>query len=198
MNKQKSIRGFTLVEIMIATGVSLIIVGIIVEVLMTSQRSFSTGVGLMRVHSNARLAMDQLTRDVKWARQIATSVTIGGTTYTTGDNELVLEVPSLDASGEILAVTFDTIVYHLTGASPDQIERIVSPDGASSRLSEEKIVANEVTAFDLSSGGVGLSSIANLQSVNDISITVTTSITVIGDQSVQETLSSRAKLRNFD
>jgi prepilin-type N-terminal cleavage/methylation domain-containing protein len=197
MYGKKSTRGFTLVEVLVASVIALIMSGVIIALLMVVQRSFSTGMAFMEVHSGARLAMDMMVRDMKWARQIATSVTVGGTTYTTGNNVLVLDIPSIDAAGNIIASTYDKIVYHLTAATPNQIERIVSPDAASNRPAERKIIANNVNVLSFSSGGVGLSAIANLQTVTQISVAVTTLKAVRGTQSVQESLTTGVALRNF-
>jgi hypothetical protein len=189
------------VEILIAAAISLIIGGVIVAVLMSSQRSFSTGTVFMEVHSSARLAMDMMVRDVKWAKQISPdSLTVGMDTFTSGDHTLVLDVPSTDSDGDIIDDEYDKIVYHLTGAAPDQIERIVVPNaGASSqRPAEQRIIANNVSELDFkNSTGDWLSSVS-VASLNDVSISVTTSKVVRGDQSVQETLSSIARLRNFE
>jgi hypothetical protein len=138
-------RGTTLVELLISIAV-LVVVGFLVAAMyITTERvrkSEATGstVQLENIFGQQRL------RDaLNDAASIATTVTIGGTTYTTGAQTLIFKVPSIDAGGDIIANTWDTSVVTLTGTPPTaHLVLLVEPDAASSRASATKILATSV------------------------------------------------------
>ena len=60
-------RGFTLLEMMMAMGIFLIICAAMFELLNLSQKKFSSEMQLTAAYQDARLAMDQIVRDVNVA-----------------------------------------------------------------------------------------------------------------------------------
>lgn len=88
-------RGFTIVELLIASGIVLIILAIVGLIYVSSDRSFRFGQSALNSEADLRLAMDWLTRDIRAASVLETS----GATVT-------LTIPS--ESG-------DTTVYYTWG-----------------------------------------------------------------------------------
>jgi len=56
-------RGFTVVELMVATGIFLVLCGTMFELLQLSQRKYTNETQLSGAFQETRLAMDQITRD---------------------------------------------------------------------------------------------------------------------------------------
>jgi len=182
-NRKKSTSGMTLVEVLIASVIALMIGGVVVAAFLSGQRSFVSGTTLMEVHGDARVAMDWLSRDIKWAHQVVMgSVTIGADTYTTGASELVLSIPSVDASGDIIDGLFDTVVYTLNATD---LMRIVAPDPGSSRTQLSDTIANNVTNLRFTTAA------------DNIAVSLTAQKTVLGGRTLSETLSTSVALRNF-
>ena len=75
---------------------------------------------------------------------MAASATINSTTYTTNSTTLVLSLPSIDASGNAIASTYDTVVFYTSGGTA---YAIVSADASSDRDSRTKQLATGVTAL---------------------------------------------------
>ncbi|MDX1556881.1 MAG: prepilin-type N-terminal cleavage/methylation domain-containing protein, partial [Xanthomonadales bacterium] len=66
-NGLKNIRGFTLVEIMVAVTIGLIVLAAVAQIFATSRATYSLEENLARVQENGRFAMEFLTRDIRMA-----------------------------------------------------------------------------------------------------------------------------------
>jgi hypothetical protein len=76
------------------------------------------------------------------------------------------------------------------------LERIIdAKDGVSSRADTSRVIATEVSSFQLSSGGVDLSAVSDFSKVSSVYITMITAQNLLG-RTYQETLNTRLKLRN--
>lgn len=161
MNKRSN--GFTLIELQMASFISLIVLAAILSLYIFSWRSFTMGDAILDVYANSRNAAGWLTRDIRCAAQIVPS----HGSYTTTDSSIVLKVPSIDATGQTISSYYDYITYRLQGSN---MYRIVEKDALSSRQSENRIIARYCSSLTFSSGGVTLSNIGNLSTVNTVAI----------------------------
>jgi Tfp pilus assembly protein PilW len=182
-------KGVTIIEVLIASIISVVILAAALAIFSLSQRCFVTGLGFVDIHSDARKAIYRITRDIKWATRVMPA---------SDTNTLVLEVPSIDGAGDIVDIdtTFDYITYQLDPAEPEELERIVLADAASSRVSATQMIANNVANIEFSSGGTQLSMMADVTSASDISIEITTTREIAGSWDLDETHTSSAHLRN--
>jgi len=187
--------GFTLIEVMFAGITGLVIMGMIVVLYVKVNHSMLIGVTLAEINSSARLSMDRIVRDVRWGTQIEANRSIDGVNYTTGDDELIIEIPSIDSNGKYIANTYDYVVYALDTSDSTQLRKIVDPDIASSRSSLNQIIANNLNSFSLSSEGTALS-IVSLSDVNSVEVSINVNKTPLQNKTVSETIASNVKLRN--
>ena len=97
MRSDKS--GYTVVEVLISVAVASVLFSVILFLYLRGQQSFDANRTYLDVYADARLAADWMAKDIKWATQVLP--VWGG--YTTSDNSLVLEVPAIDASGDIVS-----------------------------------------------------------------------------------------------
>ncbi|MCM8812979.1 MAG: prepilin-type N-terminal cleavage/methylation domain-containing protein [Candidatus Omnitrophica bacterium] len=188
--------GFSILEVLIASAVALVISSAVLAAMIASQRSFVTGNAQIELQSAARMALEWLSFDIRVSRQVAASCSISGTTYTTGDDTLVLSVPAIDATNTIIDGTFDFIVYRLTAAVPAQLERIVSPAAASARPADNHIQANNVVSLTFVSGATPLSLIADVGNVEMLGITLQLQKILSSGGTVDYTARTAVRLRN--
>ena len=136
----------TLVEVMIASTVAFMVAGTTTAVMITSLRSTTKSMVFHRVNREARYLSDTFSRDVRGAWSVAATYTDGQTTYTTGDDTIVLELPSIDAQGNVIDVdnTHDAVVYHPDGDRDGVLIREVFPDASSNRASDHHIYGNAI------------------------------------------------------
>ncbi len=65
--KVRSIKGFTLVELMIAMLLGLILIGAAIQVFLANRVSFTVNEGMARMQESSRFVMDRLAKDIRMA-----------------------------------------------------------------------------------------------------------------------------------
>jgi len=196
MNKMKTKKGFTLVEIQVAALVTFIVFMAALSLYIAYYKIFVTGNTILDVYANSRIAVALIAKDIRWAAQVEAN----SGSYTTTDSSIVLKVPSIDNTGKIISAKYDEVVYKLQGKD---LYRIVIPSAVSSRASSNRAVAYNCASLTFSSGLKLLSQIggANLSDVNTVAISLPINETIIslsGAKMVTESMTPTTvvKLRN--
>jgi Tfp pilus assembly protein PilW len=187
--------GFTLTELLVAIGMGIIVIGAIFSFYLYNQQSFTSASAYVEINTAARLAMDWMSRDLRWAQQLITNKTINSQYYITGTEEIILKIPSIDSSGDIIDGVFDYVVYHLSQSDSTKLERIIDANALSSRVDETRIIANNISSLTFSSAGTELSNIPDVTTLTNVAIELTTS-KVASRRTLSQTVSSTIKLRN--
>lgn len=199
----KRSKGFTLIELQVAALISLVTLLVIISLYLFSWRSFAIGNTLLDVYANSRNAIAWMMKDIRCAKQVASSVAITGSPgqyYSTTDSSIVLMVPSIDSSGNVVNSCYDYIIYLLQG---QDMHRIVQKNPASSRINENRIIARHCGTLVFSSAGVALSglSASELSAKNTVSIYLPinkTTVSLSGSGTVTESIepTTVVRLRN--
>ncbi len=136
--------GFTLVELILATTVASIVGGLLIMLLVNSTGLFfqqssrvTQGVGLND-------SMSRISSSIKEAKAVASGYPAGSSpTYTSGTTQLVIQIPSIDSSGNIIGSTYDYDVYFV-----DQSRLMFKrfPDAASKRQSANQVLTGNVNS----------------------------------------------------
>ena len=187
-------KGLTLVELLVVLALSALIILALVTLYTSGQRYFINQDAQADVLREGRYVLDWVARDIKEGVQVVP--TWNG--YTTSNNCIILQIPSVDASGLIIDIQneFDYIIYRQKPEDPKRLERILdAKDGVSARVDSIRQLAERVDAFHLSSEGMELASFGDLTEVFSIDIALTTRQTRY-DRNFQETLNTVVKLRN--
>ncbi len=118
-------QGFTLMEIMVAVGIGVFVVGTAVTVLYSSQQVQSINEQTVETQQNARMAMELISEDFKSAGFNAKSITPPGIGATCGVNGVVPadNTPTgidtgPDAVSMIVPVNLSTLVTQIAGSAP--------------------------------------------------------------------------------
>lgn len=187
-------RGATLMELLIVIAISALIVLALLSLYSAGQRYFVTQSAKADTIEDSRHPLTWITRDIRGAVQVVSAYDA----YSTSANSLILKVPSIDESGDIIDVDnyFDYIVYRRNPETPDNLERIIDADDASARMDRTKILADNVDSFTLSffdSDGADAS--ATVSESATISISLTSRKDGLG-RTYQESFNTQIKLRN--
>lgn len=142
MSRQQ--KGLTLIEVLVAMGIAAIAGALLVVIMvnsagLSSQQSSNVTEGL-----NINDALLQLRSSIKQSNAVTTSYTDGSTTYTSGTNQLVLEVASIDSSGNIISNTFDFFVVFL---NQNILHFKVFPNASSARKAADRIFSTSVDSL---------------------------------------------------
>jgi prepilin-type N-terminal cleavage/methylation domain-containing protein len=142
-------RGMTLIEVLIVVALSAVIMIALLSLYMAGQKYFFNQNSRADTIEESRMPMAWISRDIRDANQVHEgAVVVNGHTYATGANCLVLDVPSIDGTGLIIAGSVDYVVYTYDSIN-HQLIRIVSPNGG------VRPDAHRVMADSLISDGAG-------------------------------------------
>ncbi len=190
-------KGYTLSEVLISVTIGIILLGALLMIQLLGRNTFDLSMAFVDVNGKAKTAMDWMRKDIHWANQLVASKTIDAQEYTTGDDELIMEMPAINPSGDVLDGVSDYIVYYLDSTDPKILKRSLDAAPLSSRSNETRIIANNVGALNFSSSGVGLSSVADVTAVTKVEIFLSTQGSS-GLQTLTEQFNTDVELRNKD
>lgn len=139
-------RGFTILEVLLASAVALII-GTFLAVILVSNSGFfykqkaivSEGLGL-----NDTLA--EIDNNIKQAVAVAASYPSVSPIFTTGPETLILKLPALTTQG-ILEDTYDFVVIAKDLSHPEILRRQIFPDPESHRLASNTVLTTLVKSI---------------------------------------------------
>lgn len=135
-------KGLTLIEVLIAAGISAIAGIMLLGILVNNTGIFyqQTSKVTQGVSSNDALA--EFRNSSKEAKSVAVSYPETGTpTYNSGASQIVFKLSTIEASGNIVPNIYDYKVYYL---SADKFKIKVIPDVQSKRKPLDKILAANV------------------------------------------------------
>lgn len=156
--KKKAQGGFTLVEVLVA----LFLVGLLLVFFL----SLYDWHGKVFKYEQARVLVTQSSRSISQALvsygsqayHVAPAVTIAGITYNSGASTVILQIPSIDASGNPLTAKFDYVVFFQDASS---LYLLVEPDLSSSRSALLKQLSSTLSSINFTYNDVNFSNVSN-------------------------------------
>ncbi len=138
-------RGFTLIEAVITIGLFVIIMITFFALYDGYSKVYVSQQGLFNIAGSASSLMNETNTMVMQADQVVASHTFAGIGYTTGAETLVLELPSITASGDIVNGKFDYVAIYKSGS---KAYRILAADSTSSRRNETKEFSDTISSLN--------------------------------------------------
>lgn len=129
-------KGFTLVETITTLGIATVVGTLLVIIIVNTGGLFYKQASKVEQGLSVNDALYKVQESIKASSGIAASFTSSSSTFTTGPGQLVLKIPSIDSSGNVITNTFDHFVFFL-----DQKKLLfkVFPDAASTRSPKDQI-----------------------------------------------------------
>lgn len=141
--KSKNI-GLTLIEILVAMGIASIAGVLLLVIIVNSMGIFSQQSSKVSEGLNMNDAFSKMRGVIKQSSMVAQQYTEGSTTYTSGVNQLVLKIPSIDSSNNIIDLTFDYLIFYL---DQNYLHLKTLPYSLSSRKSGDQILSTNVDSL---------------------------------------------------
>lgn len=189
----KNRRGISVVELLIAfTLVSFILI-VIAALYFAQHRLFTNQNSAIIASSQNKIALDEITNQIREASGIANSCC---TSETTGSSSIILKIWPQDTSGEPIdpgTTNFDYIIYKRDPANATYLIKVVVPSGISGRKSQNKIIATNIST--LSDGLQITYDNADPALAAEVSVSITTR-DATGSKVQSITQSSKAVIRN--
>lgn len=179
--------GFTLMEILIAAGVLGLLAILLGTIFLTQTQYFDDQQVRLLLSGYLDTAFPAMKNLIIWSESILTSYNIQGQNYTSGAETLVLKIPSIDINKKTISGQYD---YAAIFKSAADIKIVLSPSAQSSRIAQNRSIAQNTSSFNIDYGGVA----PNLAKTVIISMTLTK--TAPTNKVITITRSFQATLRN--
>jgi len=168
-NEKLKKSGHTIAELIVGSAIAILAFVVLFYISFTLQDNIDITSGVLGISERGRFAIDRISKHIREAKSI---VSLHGA-YSTDNDTIVLELPSINASGDVIDPDkyFDYVIYTLQS---DNILRIVDANVASSRKNSTETVTGNVDTLLFSSQGVGLSSYADKSSINTVTVKIIT------------------------
>ena len=153
-------RGFTLIEILIATAIGSLVLAAIVDTFVTQRKSYDLQEQMAEMTQNARIGVEMLSREVRMAGYDPTGANFDAIPY---DNTKLQVQADLNGDGD-LDDTDETITYFRDAAT---LQIIRETNG-----SQQPLVEN-ITAFDFNYLDQAGNSVTTSAEVYQIQVTIT-------------------------
>ncbi len=182
----RPLTGFTLIEMLITIALFAIIMLVLFNLFDWHNRLFYFQQAQVYVSGSARSSLNDLSNYIAQSQAVLASHTFSGTNYNSGANVLVLQLPSADASGNILASTFDYVVFY---TSSNQLMEQVAPAAGSFRTQVTKQLSDTLNTITFTYDN------ADFTQVKSVTVNIATQAKA-GKQTVNYTLNQKVFLRN--
>ncbi len=125
-------KGLTLVELLISTSIAVVVGGLLLTILANSSGLFYKESSKVSIGLNTNDALAKVRSSIKES---------SGVEDTSGSNTLVLKVPSLDKSNNIIANAFDYFIFF---RDENKLRFKIFPNEASFRKIQDQIFSTDV------------------------------------------------------
>jgi type II secretory pathway component PulJ len=142
-NKQT---GFTIIEVLIVIFMTVLILTALFTLFDWHNRIYYLEQAEVKATGSARASLVRLEKHIVQARRVLASRTVGGVDYTSGSTTIILEIPTINSSNEVVANTYDYAVYYLSG---NALYERIEANGASIRKSGLKQLSDAVNTLTL-------------------------------------------------
>lgn len=186
--KKKS-RGLSLLEAIIYIFIATLIIAVISEIFINQSSLGQKRTYQSDVELNASAGIEVIKTAIQGAGTVVASRTFGGTAYTSDANTLILELPSIDASDDIVVGSYDYVVFFLDPSDPTLLKATTEAAAGSARQSSTRIISSFVSSAEFRYNKV------NTADSTSIDATIATEKT-LGTQIFSAKATAKVNLRN--
>lgn len=179
--------GVTLVEIMIVVAILAMTLVVLVDLLKRYHVTFQAQEATINTARSASAIITAVRHALLQANHVLASHSFSGTLYTSGANTLVLSLPAVNSSGDVISGKTDYIVFYVSGANAYVL---TEADSASNRVSSQRQLSDVVQTLTFTYDN------SDFTQVKKVDTDVETR-TYIRTQAIQGHLHQQVYLRNL-
>jgi hypothetical protein len=140
-------RGFSIMEILIVVAICVFIMSGLAALTLAYDKTIEQQGATIRVATTANSILNTLEPLIMQADAVLVSHQFNGVTYSTGTSTLVVSLPSIDSSGNVVSGAHDyAVVYSATTSA----YRILVADASSARISSTKTYGTTLKSLTFS------------------------------------------------
>lgn len=132
--------GFTLLETVLTVGIVSLLMGGLALLFLFFSNLYQYELAYIRAHS-AGSAIRSIAGLTLQAQSVLGSHTFGSGSYTSNSTTLVLKIPTVDASGVVIPLTYDYMVVYVSGSN---LYQQLEPDASSARVGGVKLLTDSL------------------------------------------------------
>lgn len=137
-------KGITLPEVLITIAIAVVVGGLLINIMFQNTGLFYQQTSRVNQGVGINDSLSKIRASIKEARSVAAQYVDGSTTYTSSASQLVLSLPSVDSSGNVLANTYDYVVYYL---DQDKLRFLLFPNVLSKRMLANQIISSSAESL---------------------------------------------------
>lgn len=142
-------RAFTLVETIVVIALSVTMMTVLGFLFFMFNNILSYEQASSQSSGSASAVIREMESLIFPANAVLQMHVFSGATYTSSSTVLVLEIPSIDSSGNIIANTYDYAAFYSVGTNT---YRLLETNGSSARVSGTKQLSSTISALTFSYG----------------------------------------------
>ena len=154
MNKH----GFTLAEVIVVIALMAVLSIFLVGIFFANSRFYASQSDQIRSDQNSRTIADRME---EYGR-VAVSVMATTTGYTTDSDTVVFRIPSLNGTGQVIADTYDVIVFTKDLVNANEFKWVLSPNAASSRPAIDSTLTEKLQSVSFTYDNVNMGLVRNM------------------------------------
>lgn len=144
MKKIFGVKGMTVIETTVVIGILSVTTMVVTLMYLAQGRIFGGQQARAGLRSDAAVFEDWFQNYVGVAKRVVTSRVVNGVLYTSASGTVVLELPSLDASGRAVSGADDYVAFFRDPADPAKLRVSLEAHVVSSRQSLERTLLAHV------------------------------------------------------
>ncbi len=186
-NITKSGGGFTIIEVMMVSFFSVLILGALFALFGWHGTIYNYEQALVRVTSSGRDALQNVFSYTSQAHRVVDSASINGANYSSNSTTLVLQLSAVSSAGLVIANTWDYAVFYISG---NKLIFELEADPLSTRRGLKKQLSDSVQSLSFTYNN------ADFDLVTQVSMDLQTQLTA-KTQVVSNHLQQNAYLKNY-
>lgn len=187
-------KGITLTEILVTLAITAVVVTLLATIFSQNNRLFYNQQTKVSHGISSNEVINQIDDAIRGAISVEAQYPAQNPTYTSGDSTLILKLPSIDGSGNVISGVFDYMVFSKDLTLPAILRQIIYTDPQSARKSANKVISTTLKSLTITY-------------LSDVKATVSpTSASLVnyslilsskqGDQTIESSASGQTRLRN--
>lgn len=143
-NKQ----GFTIIEMTVVVLIATIVLIIIGSMFVAQWQLYRSQSAISEIQNQNRIAQNIISKTIQISTGIVASSTINSESYYSDIDTIILQVPSVDSSQNIITGSYDYIVFEQDSTDPTKLISNTEASLLSARTSEKKTIAQFVSSLN--------------------------------------------------
>jgi len=182
-------RGLTLIELIIYIAISTLVLTILFELFIQQTRLGNRRASQTDIERSAVTGIEIVKSAIQSANTVVSSHSFDGVAFSSSSSTLILELPSVDSSGDIVSGSSDFMVFFQDQNNQSLLKMTTVAGVGSARPSHTRVIANfvDTVQFSYNKGNIVLA--------DTINVSLNTK-TVIGTETLYKTTEAKIKIRN--